>query len=146
MSREAYISDPSYVPEVPQFSLRTLLICFLVASIFLALFAYIRNQYLKHEADVAQRKETILLALATAVNDVEAIRAKLGRAPTDTHELEQILGRPFPETPAYELYYKQTGDNAFYLLYPIEWIEGFSGDYLIYDSNKPAAGWAVGYN
>jgi hypothetical protein len=77
---------------------------------------------------------------------VESIRAQLGRAPVDKRELEQVLGHPLPAMPVGRVYYEQTTPNSFHLIFPIAWLEPFSGDYLIYESNKPNAGWVVRYD
>jgi len=74
------------------------------------------------------------------VQDVEAIRERLGRAPQDTQEVESLLGRSMPriqdgnfESP---IHYQRTGEDSFMLQYEL-----WSTDDWIYDSTKPEAGW-----
>jgi hypothetical protein len=138
-------SDSSDVPDFPRFSLRFVFIAIAIFSLLVWLFAFLRNQAVERKATIEKRTQTILATLDATVKEVDAIRVNLGRAPADERELEQLLGHPMP-TPAYRLYYRQTAPNSFYLLFPTEWLEGFSGDYLIYESDKPTAGWVVGYN
>jgi hypothetical protein len=75
---------------------------------------------------------------ALIVRDAEAIRAKLGRAPADQAELEELLQKPLPvflhEYGESEITYRQTGANSFHLVY-------FYWDPWYYDSNTPNAGW-----
>ncbi|HEX2475005.1 MAG TPA: hypothetical protein VHK01_09670 [Lacipirellulaceae bacterium] len=146
MQRKDCTSDLKYASDGPRFSLRFVFIAVAVLSPVVWFFAFLRNQEIERRARIEERTQSILATLEATVKEVEAIRAKLGRAPTDERELEQLMGHPMPTMPVYRLYYRQTASNSFYLLFPIEWVEPFSGDYLIYHSNKPNVGWVVGYN
>ena len=141
MSSNDNTSAPAHASELPRFSLRTLLIVFLVAAPVLTLVAMARNASLRHDAKIAQQTKTILAMLDTTAKEVESIRAKLGRAPANEKELEQLMGHPMPIALKSPIQYAQTGPNSFSLAYYIEWLEGFSGDYLVYDSSKPGVGW-----
>lgn len=146
MSHKAYISDPSFVPGLPRFSLRTLLIVLLATSIVLAIFAGLRDRHFKHMVKVAQQKKAILDTLDQCAKDAEFVRAKLGRAPEHVDELERLMGHPMPETQGRRVHYRRIDANSYELAYLVEWVEGFSGDWLVFDSNKPAAGWVPFYD
>jgi hypothetical protein len=74
------------------------------------------------------------------VEDVEAIRAKLGRAPKDQAELELHLGRPMPVVHdgmyPVPIRYRCTGDDSFILKYEL-----WATDDWIYNSTALSAGW-----
>jgi hypothetical protein len=68
--------------------------------------------------------------------------AKLGRVPNDQDELLRELGRPMPEVhlgpeTLTSIYYQRSGTNSFKLHHPVM----SNGDFLVYDSSKPTAGW-----
>jgi hypothetical protein len=156
MSRQDYISDPSYPPNF-RFSLRAILIAFVVIAPILWLVAAVRNHVaavrnhsIKHEAQIAARTKAIWATLNKTAKDAEQIRTQLGRAPISTIELENLLGHPIsvavmPDHTS-RIYYERTSNNSYNLVFSVEWLEGFSGDFLMFQSNKPRAGWAVHYD
>src|SRR5262245_12443876 len=100
MSRQVHISDPDYTPEY-KFSLRTLLIIFVIASAFLGAFAYLRDLTERHRAERERLAKFDLAVEQQIVKDLEAICLKLGRSPNDENELESLLGSPMPVIHAY---------------------------------------------
>jgi hypothetical protein len=99
-----------------------------------------------HRREVARQVEMQRLAeldrvtVASIVDEVEAIRVGLGRAPNDEAEVESHLGKPMPvvhdgkyPTP---INYSRTGENSFILQYEL-----WATDDWIYNSENPSAGW-----
>jgi hypothetical protein len=129
------------VPELPRFSLRALLIVVVVVSLICAAGTLLGNRIPKHRASEEQRTKTILTALSTTATEAEAIRAKLGRAPADVKELEQLMGHSIPEFLGRSVEYRRTSANSYELIFFVEWLPGFNEDWLVYDSSRPAAGW-----
>ena len=127
-----------------RFSLRHLFIWFTVVAVFIGLLsagvAYANRRQEAKRARLAQLDEQDRVTLVSIVEEVEAIRRKLGRAPLDQAELVSLLGQPMPvvhdgETPCPISYYR-TGENSFLLQY-----EHWATDDWIYDSKTSAAGW-----
>ena len=132
------------VPDRPRFSLRTLLTFVTVVAVCIGLLSASASYLVRREA-LKQAELARLAALdkATAVaivEEVEAIRTKLGRAPTDEAELELHLGRKMPwvHDGVYPvpIRYRCTGDDSFILKYEL-----WATDDWIYDSTLPSAGW-----
>lgn len=119
----------------------------LVVTIMALLAAVISQLYRADAREKARLSELAALDKKTTagiVNDVEAIRAKLGRAPKDEDELEAILGRPLPMVhdnghPT-SINYRRTGEDSFMLQYEL-----WATDDWIYDSTAPQAGWVQHY-
>ena len=111
----------------------------LLAVVF-AVAAYFQRQATHREAELARLAELDRKTTASIVKDVEAIRAKLGRAPEDREELEALLGRPLPVVHDYghprPINYYRTGADSFRLQYEL-----WDTDDWIYDSTIPQAGW-----
>lgn len=124
-----------------RFSLKWLFVAFTLATCFIAFVSWRNRAILKHEREVKRQRMVIETSLQTAVQEVESLRKKIGYAPKDVEEVESLLGHSLPQMPVSRLYYEQHGTNSFYLIFPIEWVEGFSGDFLLYDSSRPNAGW-----
>jgi hypothetical protein len=141
MSGKTYISDPSYAPEFPRFSLRTLLIAMLFASLMLTCAVLLGNRINKYNVEVEERKKSAMAALDDTVQTVEAIRVRFGRAPKDSKELENLMGHAMPEIADRIVYYKRTSPNSYQLCYFVEWFVGFNGDFLLFDSTTPSSGW-----
>jgi hypothetical protein len=85
------------------------------------------------------------IAIAAIVREVEALRTKLGRAPKDVVEVEQLLGKPMPivhkgprKSP---IHYLRTGENSFALRYQFS-----SGGDWYYRSDFPTSGWVRSFN
>ena len=74
------------------------------------------------------------------VQEVETTRAKLGRAPADQEELEELLGHPMPHVHdlgiEVQINYRRMGEDSFYLQYEL-----WATDDWIYDSTIPNKGW-----
>lgn len=132
---------PDQHPQPFRFSLKWLFVAFTLATCIIAIISWRNRANQKHEREVEERKKVIAVLLQSAVQEVELLQRKIGYAPKDVEEVETLLGHPLPQMPVSRLYYEQHGTNGFYLIFPIEWVEGFSGDFLLYDSSRPNAGW-----
>jgi hypothetical protein len=124
--------------ELARFSIRSVLLLTAVVAVFFACCsAVVRNEQ-RRRAESDRRDEVNAQVKASIVREAEAIRAKLGRAPEDQAELEDLLGKPLPaflhEYGESEIGYRKTGVNSFHLWYSY-W------DPWYYDSNTPQAGW-----
>ena len=111
-----------------------------VLAVVFAVAAYFQRQASRREAELARLAELDRKTTSTIVKDVEAIRAKLGRAPKDEEELEMHLGRSLPVVHDYghptPINYHRTGTDSFVLQYEL-----WDTDDWIYDSASPQAGW-----
>ena len=139
-----YVSDPTYVPSF-RFSLKMLLLAFLLLAPVLWLYATLAKAKAKHEAEVAERTKAIWVVLLDAAKAAEQIRTTKGRAPNNRREIETLLGYPLSvdigvKQPG-EIYYEKASPTSYRLVFPVEWVEGFSGDFLMFDSASPKAGW-----
>src|SRR4051812_27903863 len=105
--------------DVPRFSLRTLLVIVLIASVILGVFAYLRDRAAWHQAERERLAKLDKATTEQIVVDVEAIRARLGRAPNDERELEALLGHLMPAIHAsgreYPISYRRVSENRFQL-------------------------------
>jgi hypothetical protein len=113
----------------------------LVVSLICGVGTLLGNQISKHRAAVEERTKTIQTALSKTATETEAIRAKLGRAPMDVKELEQLMGHSMPEFLGRSVEYRRTSANSYELVFFVEWFEGFNEDWLVFDSRIPKAGW-----
>ena len=145
MTRNSYISDPANSPSL-KIVVRTLLTASLVVALLIALFAFLQKESATRSAKIDQQKSSILSTLEITAKEIESIRQNLGRAPTDGRELVQLPRHPLPAPLGRQILYRRTAENSYDLAYPVEWIDGFSGDYLVFHSDKPAAGWTVFYD
>jgi hypothetical protein len=141
MATEQNASD---VTAVPRFSLRTLLVFILVASLCLASVSFVRQRAARRAIELTRLAQLDKVTLQQVVKDVEGIRDKIGRAPKDKGELESLLGRPLPvvhdnghPTP---ILYRLTGRDSFQLMYTL-----WATDDWVYDSKQPDAGWVQHY-
>jgi hypothetical protein len=150
MSHNTCLSESTDVPGLPRFSLRTLLILFLVASPILTLVSCLRSYNIKRQAEIEQQTKMIWATLNYFVREVEQIQTQLGRSPSSTEELKELLGHPMFVTLKHGLmspvYYERNSDGSYNLVFSVEWLEGFSGDFLMFQSSNPKAGWVVHYD
>jgi hypothetical protein len=135
------------IPTQPQFSLRALLLATTIVAFIVGLVSAWARYSIRQEA-LRRAEEARIMALdkatvSTIVREVEAIRAKLGRAPVNEDELETLLGKEMPVVHEYgqerikwPISYRRTGDDSFRLHY-----EQWDTDDWIYDSTIPNAGW-----
>ena len=111
-----------------------------VLCVVSSVIAYLDNRQARKQEELSRFKRLDTATLEVLVRDVEAIRAKLGRAPKDRKELEEILGMPIPKIHdvryPIQINYLRTGDNSFMLQYEL-----WETDDWTYDSKKPNAGW-----
>jgi hypothetical protein len=137
-------SDETAFSERPQFSLRKLLATFTVIALCIGVASasarYAKRRDAIRRAELAQLDKLDDATIKSIVMEVEAIRAKLGRAPKDEAELEIHLGRPMPVVhdgihPTL-INYWSTGEDSFMLQYEL-----WATDDWIYDSTIPNAGW-----
>ena len=149
MASGKYVSNPTYVPSF-RFSLKMLLLAFLLLAPILWLYATFARIKAKHEAEIAERTKAIWTTLIETADAAEQIRTSQGRAPKSQAEIEALVGHPLSVsiTPDHsrEIDYKQTSPTSYQLWIFVEWVEGLDGDYLLFDSTKPKAGWVPVYN
>jgi hypothetical protein len=143
MARNVNISDPAYIPELPRFSLRALLILVALVAIVLVPIAYIRNQIIRERAELEQLEKQNEVTRARIVKDVMDLQARLGRPPNDESELVALLGRPMPKVHLHsvpvQIRYERRG-QGFELVHL-----SIADDYSVFHSSNPGAGW-VGFN
>jgi hypothetical protein len=135
----------SYAPLADlQFSLRSLLAFITVLSIPLGILAFIYHRSVQREAELARLAKVDAATVLAIVEDVEAVHAKLGRAPKDQEELESHLGKQMPHVHDHgyptPIMYWRTGENSFILQYEL-----WDTDDWIYDSRQPNSGWVQHY-
>lgn len=144
MSGQANVFKP-IDPQDFRFSLRAILIAFVVIAPILWLAATMANHSKKHQAEIAAQTKAIWKTLEEAVNTAEQIRTSQGRAPSDAAEIEAAMGGPLRVRVSREhwrdIQYRKTSPGSYELSLLIEWVEGFGCDILLFDSNKPGAGW-----
>lgn len=149
MAGSNHVPDPTNQPSF-RFSLKMLLLAFLLLAPILWLYATVAKAKAKHEAEIAERTKTIWTMLAESAAAAEQIRISQGRAPKDLAEIEALVGHALSVsiTPKHsrEIEYEQTSPTNYKLLFFCEWVEGFSGDYLLFDSANPKAGWVPVYD
>lgn len=131
-----------------RFSLWSAIKAITTTAIFLGVISYL------HQLEIAKQAErTRLTNLDDAtrkvlVEQVEEIRVRLGRAPNDEAELEQLLGtsmpvvhdKSFSKPVPTAVHYHRTAKNSYKLQYEI-----WSTDDWIFDSTNPTAGWVNHY-
>ena len=129
-------------PEKTQFSLRALLLGVVVCSVMLAGIAYLKQLEERGYAEHLRQEKHNRTVLVEVVNDIQALRAKLGRTPKDAAEVETLLGKPLPvvyvEGRAVPIKYFCTGNNSFRLSFSL----GDDGG-CIYDSRDAQVRWVV---
>lgn len=119
-----------------RFSLHTLLLAMVVASIALGCLSLLKQAFDKNEAEYVRLARLHKQALEQAVQETEAVRQMLGRTPESQAELEAILEQSLPT--AYEdghalpIRYSRLDGRHYQLRYSSFWT---------YDSRTPAAGW-----
>ncbi|MEX2091792.1 MAG: hypothetical protein WD971_03895 [Pirellulales bacterium] len=121
-------------------SLRGVFVIVTVAAILLGAIGYARLRAARWQVELARLAKLDQTTKKEIVAEVEAVRAKLGRAPADEAELESLLGKPLPvvhdngyPTP---INYYRTSENSFMLQYEL-----WATDDWIYSSDAPTAGW-----
>jgi hypothetical protein len=130
--------------DVPRFSLRALIVAITVISVCIwlvsSVVAYLSNLESRRQNELTRLAILDKATLVAIVDDVEAVRAKLGRTPNDKSELEALLGRPLPfvhdNGNRRPINYFKTGINSFMLQYEL-----WATDDWIYNSDDPKAGW-----
>jgi hypothetical protein len=129
-----------------QFSLRAVFYVTAAAALFTALLAALDHHVERQKVEELRISKENQAIRESIVLEVEAVRARLGRAPADQSELEVILGRPLPSVSEYghelSIRYHTEGANDFIL----EHLSFGNGDYLNYHSNAANAGWTPFYD
>ena len=131
-------------PEPVRFSLRSLFTALFVASILLGALSLWMQREVRRQRELESLAKLDAETRQQIVKDVEAIRLKLGRAPKDEAELVSLMGKPMPmvheesKDKIFRINYYQTGEHD-YRLSHLCW--STPGDYLIYESKTPKAGW-----
>jgi hypothetical protein len=149
MTRVGNVSDSARAPKT-RFSLRWMLIAFAVLSLILWLGVAARNYGIKHRAEVAEQTKAIWATLIETSKAAEQIRTSQGRAPNGRAEIEAMVGHPMRVKVSREhwreIEYKPTSPNSYQLYIFVEWVDGFDGDFLVFDSTVPHAGWTPFYD
>jgi|SRR3972149_1492172 len=129
--------------DAPRFSLRSLLFVVLVISLGLGFLGVLKQRSDRLRSKLEQLAKEDKATLKAIVRDVDAIRAKLGRAPKDEAELVALLGKPMPVVhdqgvPTSVRYY--CNGDGYTLVYTL-----WATDDWVYDSDKPKDGWVQHY-
>lgn len=132
--------------DFPRYSLRRLLIAVLVIAVLAAVCGAIGRSVARHAAENARIQKMNRQTEKDIAKEVEDICRQLGRSPQDEEALERIRGKPLPSVyyseVAIPIFYSPRGTNSFVLVH----LSFEGGDYLVYDSTAPAAGWKEVYD
>ena len=149
MAGGKYVYHPNYAPSF-RFSLKMLLLAFLLLAPILWLYTTVAKIKAKREAEIAERTKAIWAVLLDTAKAAEQIRTMNGRAPNNRQEIETLLGHPLSvdigiKRPS-EIYYEKTSPTSYRLIFSVAFLEGFDGDFLMFDSATPKAGWVPKYD
>jgi hypothetical protein len=108
---------------------------------WLVIFPYVQRLNEAEKAKQVAHNKAIVIQI---VKEIEIVRAKLGRAPKNTAELEASMGHAMPFVYdngfASPISYQRIGENEYQLHYEL-----WATDDWIYSSNAPQKGWVQSF-
>jgi hypothetical protein len=130
-------------PDTPRFSIRGLLIFTVLVAVFAAGASALMRIDARLRAEKARVAKMNAQTRAKIVKEIDAIRARLGRAPENERELVRLMGGSMPEVDVLghpvSIEYDRTGTNS----YKLHHWELSNGDWYECDSSVPQAGWTA---